>query len=285
MKKLSVFVRCRRSPCALVRAGRSHCGSCGGSGSLGNDCVPPQRWRTGTWFCWLVRDQGGRERPSTSHAQRLRYRLFEWAPDGSRIAYLDRRGALWLVRPDGTGRVLLAASSPLRNPWVLSWSPDGKAIAVVASDPNTVPPPKNSAEQLRIYVISTGGGAPRRLPSGDVIEFDWSPQGDEIAYGDGTGRQRIIRTDGSKPRPFFPRPQTRGKGLPTWSPDGAHVGFVGRRFGAGASPTAIPGSMLQTRTGASFTSSRAMPTTSTGSPGRRTGGGFSTAGQTARAST
>ena len=154
--------------------------------------------------------------------------LFEWAPDGSRIAYLDRRGALWLVRPDGTGRVLLAASSPLRFPWSLSWSPDGKAIAFLARDPNTAPPPKNSGDKLRIYVVPTAGGAPRRLPSGDVIEFDWSPQGDEIAYGDGTGRQRIIRTDGSKPRPFFRRPQARGKGLPTWSPDATHVvGFVG----------------------------------------------------------
>ena len=24
---------------------------------------------------------------------------YEWSPDGSRIAYLDSRGALWLVRP------------------------------------------------------------------------------------------------------------------------------------------------------------------------------------------
>ena len=153
--------------------------------------------------------------------------LFEWAPDGSRIAYLDKHGALRLVRPDGSGRVLLAASSPLRSPWFLSWSPDGEAIAVDAADPNAAPRPKNSAEHFRIHVISTGGGAPRRLPSSDAQSLDWSPQGDEIVYGDGAGRQRIIRTDGSKPRPFFPRPQTRGKGLPTWSPDGTHVGFIG----------------------------------------------------------
>jgi TolB protein len=153
---------------------------------------------------------------------------FEWAPDGSRIAYLDRRGALWLVRPDGTGRVLLAASSPLRSPWVLSWSPDGKAIAVEARDPADGPPtPPNAFRDLRIYVVPTDGGAPRRLPSGDVFEFDWSPRGDEIVYGDGSGRQRIIRTDGSKPRPFFRRPPTQRTGPPIWSPDGAHVGFAG----------------------------------------------------------
>ena len=51
--------------------------------------------------------------------------------------------------------------------------------------------------------------------------------------GTGPGRQRIIRTDGSKPRPFFRRPQTRGKGLPTWSPDGTHVGFAGCRVRRG----------------------------------------------------
>ena len=152
---------------------------------------------------------------------------FEWAPDGSRIAYLDGGGALRLVRPDGTGREVLAVGSPLRSPWFLSWSPDGKAIAVDARDPGTSPPPRNSAGHLRIYVIPTEGGASRRLPSGDAQSLDWSPLGDEIVYGSGSGLQRIIRTDGSKPRPFFRRPPTHTKWLATWSPDGTHVGFTG----------------------------------------------------------
>jgi TolB protein len=150
---------------------------------------------------------------------------YEWAPDGRRIAYLDSRGALRLVRPDGTGRQLLAASSLLRSPWFLSWSPDGKAIAVDARDPNTAPLPKNSVENLRIYVVPTYGGTPRRLPSGDAQSLDWSPRGDEIAYGSGSGLQRIIRTDGSQPRPIFHRPV--GLGDPRWSPDGARLGFGG----------------------------------------------------------
>ena len=211
---------------------------------------------------------------------------FEWAPDGSRIAYLDSRGALRLVRPDGTGGELLAAWSSLRSPWILGWSPDGKTIAVEARDPTTPPPPRNADADFRIYVVPTGGGAPRRLPSGDVQELDWSPQGDEIAYADGSGLQRIIRTDGSKPRPFFPRPQTHGFWIPTWSPDGTHVGFAGHvRYGAGAPSTGMPRSMSQMQTEATFTSSRAMRTTSTGSPGRRTGEAFSTAGRIGKAST
>jgi dipeptidyl aminopeptidase/acylaminoacyl peptidase len=76
-------------------------------------------------------------------------------------------------------------------------------------------------------VISTDGGQPRLLPSGDAESLDWSPQGDEIAYGDGSGRERIIRTDGTKPRPFFHPPPTNPIGMPIWSPDGTHVGFTG----------------------------------------------------------
>jgi len=149
---------------------------------------------------------------------------FEWAPDGSRIAYLDRHGALRLVRPDGTGRELLAAGSPLRSPWFLSWSPHGNAIAVDARDPGAPPPPKWDTS---IELISTGGGAPLRLPSGAARELTWSQRGDEIVYGSAGGRIRIIRTDGSKARPFFARPQTQGFAGSTWSPDGTHIGFCG----------------------------------------------------------
>jgi len=48
-----------------------------------------------------------------------------------------------------------------------------------------------------------------------------------IAYGSGSGLQRIIPTDGSKPRPFFRLPPKPGLWMPTWSPDGTHVGFTG----------------------------------------------------------
>jgi TolB protein len=78
----------------------------------------------------------------------------------------------------------------------------------------------------RIVVIPTDGGEPRRLPSGYAFNLDWSPRGDEIAYG-GSG-DWIVRTDGSKPRPLFRSPPRllRPLGYPIWSPDATHVGFV-----------------------------------------------------------
>lgn len=154
---------------------------------------------------------------------------FEWAPDGSRIAYLDRQGALRLVRPDGTGRVLLAASSPLRHPWSLSWSPDGKAIAVIAYDPAEGPVnPSRGLGHRRIYLIPTGRGEPRRLPGGYVgWELSWSPRGDEIAYASASGQALIIGTDGNSKARFVTRQGKPALGTPVWSPDATHLGFQG----------------------------------------------------------
>jgi TolB protein len=95
---------------------------------------------------------------------------------------------------------------------------------VDARDPGAPPRPKWDTS---IQLISTGGGAPLRLPSGAARGLTWSPRGDEIVYGSAGGRIRIIRTDGSKARPFFARPQTQGFAGSTWSPDGTHIGFCG----------------------------------------------------------
>jgi hypothetical protein len=168
--------------------------------------------------------RGERPQPSAAHAQRLGRRLLRvgagWEPDRlPRPARSSPAGS-----PDGTGRELLAASSPLRSPWFLSWSPHGNAIAVDARDPGAPPRPKWDTS---IQLISTSGGAPLLLPSGAAQELTWSPRGDEIVYGSAGGRIRIIRTDGSKARPFFVQPQKQGFGTPTWSSDGTHIGFGG----------------------------------------------------------
>jgi len=52
-----------------------------------------------------------------------------WSPDGTRIAF-ERRGDVWVMRADGTGRTRLTRTPNTRDvPADPTWSPDGKRIA------------------------------------------------------------------------------------------------------------------------------------------------------------
>ena len=147
---------------------------------------------------------------------------FAWASDGSRIAYTDR-GSLWLVGKDGRGRRRLFSRASVMG-FVPSWSPDGKRIALFAGEA------KNLATGFaRIYIVPVDGGAPQRLAPEDVRDPSWSPRGDKIAYASGAGEIKSIRADGSLQHALH----LYNFGMPTWSPDGRHLGLVGcRRTGA-----------------------------------------------------
>jgi len=70
--------------------------------------------------------------------------IYKWSPDGKLIAYIDERTlSLWLVRPDGTGRRPLVPTSRLSSV-DLSWSPDGKDIAIVSPGANVNPDRKST---------------------------------------------------------------------------------------------------------------------------------------------
>ncbi len=167
---------------------------------------------------FVVRPDGGGLRPLTPQGTTVW--SYAWSPDGTLIAYLDERFSVWLVRRDGAGRRMLLPSSRLRS-FGLSWSPDGKSIAIVAPGPNANPA-RAACATLALYVVPVGGSkpvlvsAPRR---GIGCGVAWSPSGGEIAYGHGGEVLGVISRSGGRPRLLL----TSGVGAPQWSPDGTKL--------------------------------------------------------------
>src|SRR5262249_40023925 len=90
-----------------------------------------------------------------------------WSPDGTRIAFVSKRGKGDLDRTENTDVWVIDAkpgaesrqvtTSPNEDSGPLSWSPDGKSIAYVVGEDL-----KYSAyNQNRLAVIPAGGGQPR----------------------------------------------------------------------------------------------------------------------------
>jgi Tol biopolymer transport system component len=116
----------------------------------------------------------------------------------------------------------------------MTWSPDGRTLAVEAQDPNKKPPWCCRARITEIYVVPTDGSGARLLVTaregdptrvaGESRDPSWSPREDEIAYT-AHGEVRAARADGSG----TPRVITHALGPPTWSPDGRRLAlFPGR---------------------------------------------------------
>jgi dipeptidyl aminopeptidase/acylaminoacyl peptidase len=141
----------------------------------------------------------------------------EWSPDGSRVAFVSRRGpvdqifVLDMTNP-GDARQLTSLPEGASGP---AWSGDGSQIAfigTVVGDPNAIvddPRPPDSRDQLRrapvariarrldykhdgqgfadgryhhLFVVPATGGDVTQLTSGawDVAGFDWSPDGSKL---------------------------------------------------------------------------------------------------------
>jgi TolB protein len=178
---------------------------------------------------FVVRPDGSDLRRVTPQSTRVWW--YAWSPDGRLIAYIDNRSSLWLVRADGTGRRLLLPASQLRSVG-LSWSPNGKDIAIVSPGPDA--DPRNVyCGNLAIYRVPVDGSTPALVSArrrGIGCGVAWSPGGGEIAYGAGSGVLGVIPSSGGPPRLLL----TSGVGRPQWSPDGTKLAaptVIHRRLG------------------------------------------------------
>ena len=97
------------------------------------------------------------------------------SPDGSQICFSVRRqgkSLLHITRADGTDMRPLAQELDVRD--TASWSPDGRWIAVSASQ----------GEKSPLFKVPVRGGAPIRLLDSVTFNPVWSPDGRVIVYSE-----------------------------------------------------------------------------------------------------
>ncbi len=139
--------------------------------------------------------------------------------DGRWVAYVAfPEGTLWRSKMDGSERLEL--SLPPLQVAEPRWSPEGKQIAFAANAPG---------KPWRIYVVSTEGGNPEPVTSGEHSEVDpnWSADGNSLVFGenpspDNPRKVSIQRVD-LKTRQISTLPGSEGLTYPRWSPDGRYV--------------------------------------------------------------
>jgi len=204
--------------------------------------------------------------PDGSNVQRLSYGGQDpaWSPDGSRIAFTtagaSTLGSIHVMNSDGSnvrklvdevhgiqgiawslsGAKIAFASSPsqlgspeiyvmnadginlhnITNYWALdafpTWSPNGTRIAFESYRDG----------EDNIYVMDADGSNLRQLTNTGADNPAWSPDGNEIAFGNGS--ICVINADGSNLRQLT---NTGMDNSPTWSPDGTRIAFVSWRDG------------------------------------------------------
>jgi dipeptidyl aminopeptidase/acylaminoacyl peptidase len=193
---------------------------------------PDGRWlaflsnRDANQQIYLLPMSGGESRPLTKGKRSVD--RFAWSPDGRQIAFLapdaktdaeekkekdkddarvvdkqDKHARLWLVGvSDEKERALTPANFAVNE---LAWFPDGRAIAVIATDR-----PDSDRNTERIFKVRTASPEPPAMdvlfaPRGPFDHLDVAPSGDAVSF---VG----ARDDGPGPHDLWLLPVGTGAG-------------------------------------------------------------------------
>jgi Tol biopolymer transport system component/DNA-binding winged helix-turn-helix (wHTH) protein len=150
--------------------------------------------------------------------------------DGHFVTFLSNRDGqtdVWITQV-GSGQFhnLTQGRAPeLVNPSVrtLGFSPDGSQVAFWVRGPNG-----SQGTDISIWAVPTLSGEPRPYLDG-VAEFDWSTDGEQLAYHTPGPGDPMFVSSGSvqlRGRPIFTAPAGLHAHFPLWSPDRRFIYFV-----------------------------------------------------------
>jgi Tol biopolymer transport system component len=198
----------------------------------------------------------------TSAPGRRRDNAIGYSPDGSKILFLrsanDVAGNngratknLFVVNTDGSGLLQLnpavtvlgpfdsgvagTPASPMFDLRTASWSPDGTRVAFAAALATPGEARHGEARRGLFVADADGSGAHQIVPSAQILDAQWSPEGDWIAFTQANADRPdvfIVHPDGTGLRQLTSSSGGLGSYGPVWSPDGSALLFV-RNGGGG----------------------------------------------------
>ena len=149
-----------------------------------------------------------------------------WSPDGKKLAVVHG-GDIWITSTD-KGDPVNITQSPEKESFPV-WSPDGRMIAyMVRYD-------EKGRDAQSLYVIPASGGKAMKISDmsvrvADKEEFDWSPDGKEMAIIS-EGMLLVVPISGGKVRDIFDLKEFQIKRVQSlsWLPDGKRFAFIGEK--------------------------------------------------------
>jgi Tol biopolymer transport system component len=148
-----------------------------------------------------------------------------WSPNGRLIAFVGLDGDIYVMRPNGSQRRLIARGGFANDS--PTWSPDSKRIAFARQE---------TASRWRLFVVRADGSGLRPLTSRRVsaVNPSWSPDGRLIAYAQSLGRWQIFTVNlAGRARKRLSNGRASDS-FPVWSPNGRKLAFVRREGNATA---------------------------------------------------
>jgi TolB protein len=151
-----------------------------------------------------------------------------WSPNGAQIAYVSDsetyNPVVWLMSRDGSSKKQLLNVTDFQEAAdALSWSPDGKRLAITAFG--------HELSQITLVELSRPAAQPATANPNGALDPAWSSDGAILAYAVRESARmdiRLRRLDGS------PEVEVSRGGLaraPAWSPDGRHLSYISSRGG------------------------------------------------------